>query len=130
MVHVSAEDRKRALEMTLGACDLCHDTVAGHDVAVLGSAVRTESGSAEAALDAAVSQRDWLGAARWCEFRGDADEVVYYAIRCPASGAIGLKRVLSPAEMWANDKVTSSEVLDPEASSQLLSISSLEWARG
>jgi hypothetical protein len=130
MVRVSADDERRAVELTLGACDLCHRPVRGHDVAILGSVVRTQSGESEAALDAAVSRGDWREAARPHEFRGDADEVVYYAIRCASSGAIGLKRLLSFAEMWADDTVTAGQVLDPEASAKLLSVTSLEWSRG
>ena len=130
MVKVAAEDQRRALRTTLGACDICHEPVLDQDVAVLASVIRSASGSAEADLDADVSKGLWQGAARRREFRGDADEVMYYAIRCASSGAIGLKRVLSFAEMSADDRVTASRVLDHEASATFLSVTSLEWSRG
>ena len=111
-----------------GPCPLCGQTLIGHQLALLGSAIVGEGESETARLlRDAVEAQQWSKAAAIREWRGDADELEFHALRCPKDARVALFAVNSYTEMWANDEVGKPVILDESAGGGFLGMTNLEW---
>jgi len=99
-----------------------------HEIALLGSALVDQRESVER-LENAVERGDWSTACSIKEWRGDADEVEYYVVRCPADKRFALIRVHSYADMWSDDQRERANALTAAETRAIASITSLEWQR-
>ena len=123
----SAQDAAAIARRQHGPCLLCGEELLGHDITPIASVIVDAPESKRlAALDAAIRNRAWRDVAQFQEWRGDADEVVYSAIRCPWSCQFYLSRLESFASMDMDDQVTNRELLSEEQSAQLASQMGLE----
>jgi hypothetical protein len=124
----SPEDIAAITRKQYGPCVLCGEALTGHDIAELASVITSDPGPNRLiTVDSLVRDRDWAAVAQFREWRGDADEVVYSAIRCPWSYQLCIARLESFTSMDLDDRVTNRDLLSDEESALLSSQVQLEW---
>jgi hypothetical protein len=110
-----------------GPCLLCGEELTGHDITQIASVIVDATAFRSVlALDTAVRNREWREVTGFQEWRGDADEIVYSAIRCPWSLRFFLTRLESFASLDLDDRVTNRELLSEQESSLLASEAGLD----
>lgn len=109
------------------SCRACGKTLDSHSWWRLASAVLREDSNAAESLAALVAAREWEQAARIRQWEGSRDEREYYLVRCPNTKTLSLVTVASLAEMYFDDYVEASEILDERDSSVLTAIAGDRW---
>ena len=115
---------KHALRQQTGTCPACRGDLSEHGYWDLASAI---VGSAEAEHVAVLAAAgDWGGAGHYHSPNALADIVVWRAIRCP-KGAMALRELLLPIEIWSEDRPLGGRVLRPEERSLLAELVGNDW---
>lgn len=110
-----------------GICLGCKAAPIGHSSWLLAMAIVSRHPNRVAELEQLVAARDWTAAREIQEFEGAEDEVEYRLIRCPKSGEITLKKILTMFELWSNDRVLDDMRLSTEDQERLDKLAGASW---
>jgi hypothetical protein len=110
-----------------GPCVLCREALVGHEVTLLGSAIVSEKSQSETSLREMLAAKNWQGAGRIYEWRGDADELEYRLVRCPWNFQLTLLGIRSFAALEYDDYIESREVLSEAESTEVQRELELRW---
>jgi hypothetical protein len=122
----SSEERAKIARSVFRSCVACGGDLSGHSFWRLASAI-IDSEDRGDELATLIKDRQWNRAVQFQDWRGDRNEREYYAIRCPNRTEISLVTIVSTADMWSDDYVESTEVLDPESSRALADLVGDRW---
>jgi len=92
------------------SCPACESDLVGHSWWKLASVILGENDEDE--LENLVKQRKWMEAQQIHQWSGNRDEREFYVLRCPRRDSLSLVSVISLADIWLDDHVERTEVLD------------------
>ena len=125
---LSKEKLAKFLRDFYGKCPACQNTLEGHHLQELASAVMEPSNeSTVMQLEAAISEHRWRDAWAIHEFEGLKDALVYSLIKCPHTQSLLLYRKLSYAELYLNDTLTPMPELSHADQELLATVVTGEW---
>lgn len=108
-------------------CSICGGSLQGHAFAKLASAFVDDTTGRDQELQQLISTRQWKQASEYQDWGSDRSVREYHLIRCPQSSQVSLTRLLSTSEMWSDDQVEASEVLDQKDVEMILSLVGDRW---
>ena len=98
----SRERGQLAFASELGPCSACGGSVIDHECFMLASVITSRQPNGLEEFESLTSQRRWDELSRLQEWEGSEDEVVLWALRCPSTQEILLKKECDLAELWAD----------------------------
>lgn len=110
-----------------GTCRSCGSPPAGHSTWLLAMAVVSREPNRLAELERLVTEGKWVEANAIQEFEGLEDEIQFLVLRCPVTGELSLKKIVTPSELWANDTVLQDISLSAEDQERLAAMAGDAW---
>jgi hypothetical protein len=93
----------------------------------LASSFVNDSTGRDQELERMISTRQWKRASEYQDWSSDRSVREYYLIRCPQNSQTALTRVLSTPELWTDDQVKTSEIVDQGDAEAILSVVGDRW---
>jgi hypothetical protein len=126
----AVERRQMAKKMfadRYGTCVLCKAPPYAHGSWMLAMAIASRQPNRVSELEQFVAQYDWERASTFQEFEGAEDDIEFVVIKCPASGQIALKKILSTSELWSNDQLLEDILLSAHDQGRLNTLAGSTW---
>ncbi|MBP7867706.1 MAG: hypothetical protein KA419_17380 [Acidobacteria bacterium] len=125
--EAGAPDPRRALVGLLGPCPQCGCDAEGHAHWRLASAARNCRRGREAEIEGLIAAGAWGEAADVREWRAGAEVVEYYALRCPKSPLLSLKKVVFSAALDGDVRELADRVLSAADTAVLATLAAGQW---
>ena len=115
------------LRMIWWRCPACNGSFSGHQRWLLASVILNSDTCRAHELGSLIAGHQWERAMQIKEWKGDRDEREYHIVHCPKSTQLSMVTLISPWELWADDYVEATEVLDDESTKALLRLADNRW---
>lgn len=127
--EAGAPDPRHALVGLLGPCPQCGRDAEGHAHWRLASAARNCRRGREPEIEGLIAASAWGEAAYVREWRAGAEVVEYYALRCPSSPLLSLKKVVFSAALDGDVREVADRVLSAADSAALATLAENQWRK-
>jgi hypothetical protein len=108
-------------------CPACNGSYTGHQRLLLASVILDSDARRTGELASLIRAHQWEQAMQIREWKGDRDEREYHIVRCPKSTQLSMITLISLWELWADDYVEATQVLDDESTKALLRLAGDRW---
>ena len=108
-------------------CTICGENLEGHSFTKLASAIAGNGVQKDLELAGLITARDWKGASKYQDWNSDLSVREYYLVLCPKNSQIALIRMLSTPEIWTDDQVEASEILNQSDYETIMGIIGDRW---
>lgn len=119
--------KERMFADRYGTCRSCGAPPVGHSTWLLAMAIVSREPNRLAELEGLVAAGKWTDAHEIQEFEWLEDEIAFRVLRCPATGELSLKKIVTPFELWANDTLLDDISLSPQDQERLAALAGEEW---
>src|SRR5438034_10754719 len=107
------QEQRSIVRTLFHTCPACGKDLAGHAFWRLASVILDSANRRLGQeLGKLISERQFGRAAQFQEWKGNENEREYYVVHCPNQRPISLVTVVSKTDLWSDDYVESTEVLD------------------
>ena len=110
-----------------GSCPVCEGSLVEHPTWLLASAMSSKAPNRVAELESLVSDGQWTRAAEIRECKGDQDEILFVALKCPVAGTIALKKMHSVFDLWRDDQCLADLLIDEAGQRELDTLAAGRW---
>jgi hypothetical protein len=125
--HITDDQRRAALRRVIRSCPACHGDLDGHLTFVVAMVqIQSPESVSSQELQQLVADRRWSSANRYREWKADGDMREFRAVRC-AAGGLALLTIVYAYEMWSDDFVEGTEIIEGDAAADLTAFVGNRW---